>query len=246
MNSEILHFTTTRNGGVSAGPYASLNLSEYCGDNLADVLTNRAILCDELGIPHDALYIPRQVHGDHVLHCNSSTPKGETADALITDQPGICISIATADCVPILLFAPDRKVIAAIHAGWRGTVLNIVHKTISQMKTEYGCDPKKMLATSGPAISVEKFEVGKEVADVFLNDPIIAKTCGRHPQTKKIHIDLKMAIFFQLCHEGVLPANISSSTCCTHILHKEFFSVRRDGPNTGRILSGIMLKDSNN
>lgn len=126
--NDLLHFVTTRGGGVGKGEYASLNLGEYCGDEMDVVQENRKRLCRELSIPEDSLFVPGQIHESRIQVIDSSflaLSKEEQSDilhgvdALVTKEPGVCIAVTTADCVPLLLYAPDQKVIAAVHAGWR-------------------------------------------------------------------------------------------------------------------------------
>lgn len=112
-------------------------------------------------------------------------------DALVTNIPGICIAVSTADCVPVLVYAPDKKVVAAIHAGWRGTVKQIVAKTIRCMADRYSCDPALMMAGIAPSISKEAFEVGEEVVDAFRETRVdMNRIMERNAQTGKAHIDL--------------------------------------------------------
>lgn len=133
----ISHFITTRHGGVSSGGYSSMNPGEYSGDNPESVRMNRQILSDAIGISPERIVAPYQVHGDKIVrvdhsyfHLSASLQKEkmQEVDALVTDVPGTCIAVSTADCVPVLLYAPDKRVIAAVHAGWRGTVKQIVAK----------------------------------------------------------------------------------------------------------------------
>jgi YfiH family protein len=236
----ILHFVTTRHGGVSEGNYASLNLGEYCGDDPAAVRQNRARLCAASGIP--LLYVPRQVHGDRVgLYESLAAP--EEMDALITARENICIAVSTADCASILLYAPDREIVAAIHAGWRGTVRHIATKTIGRMTGEWSCDPGRMLAAIGPSIGAEAFEVGEEVYASFASAGMdMTAISQRNIRTGKAHIDLKEANRRQLIDAGLREACIEMSDRCTYACREDFFSARRSGINSGRMLTGIMMK----
>jgi YfiH family protein len=239
----LVHFSTTRHGGVSAGNYASLNLSEYCGDNPLAVRQNREKLCGALGIPPDSLYVPRQVHGDRVgVYAPPARPGGEM-DALITAYPGACIAVSTADCVPVLLYAPDKNVIAAIHAGWRGTVKHIAPKTLRRMVDEWGCEPRRMLAAIGPSIGPEAFEVGEEVYGAFAAAGMDMKAISRrNPATGKAFIHLKEANRRQLTAAGLTEAHIEVSAVCTCTRPEDFFSARRAGIHSGRMLTGLMIK----
>ena len=172
----ISHFVTTRQGGVSKGAYASFNPGEYSGDNPEAVRANRKLLSDAIRIPSERIFAPFQVHGAEVRSIEPSflsLPLEEQqlymhgVDALVTDVPEVCIAVSTADCVPVLLYAPDVKAVAAVHAGWRGTVLRIAGKTVRILMDEYGADPRLMKAGIAPSIGPEAFEVGEEVVDAF-------------------------------------------------------------------------------
>ena len=196
----ISHFVTTRQGGVSKGAYASFNPGEYSGDNPEAVRANRKLLSDAIGIPTERIFAPFQVHGAEVRSIEPSflsLPLEEQqlymhgVDALVTDVPEVCIAVSTADCVPVLLYAPDVKAVAAVHAGWRGTVLRIAGKTVRILMDEYGADPRLMKAGIAPSIGPEAFEVGEEVVDAF-REAGFEMSCilKRDADTGKAHIDL--------------------------------------------------------
>ena len=137
---DISHFTTTRHGGVSTGTYASMNPGVYTEDDPGFIRKNLELLSDAVGISLENMVIPHQTHEDRVLAIDASflslndkerKLRLEGVDALVTNVPDVCVAVSTADCVPVLLYAPDRKVVAAVHAGWRGTVLHIARKAAS-------------------------------------------------------------------------------------------------------------------
>ena len=247
----ISHFVTTREGGVSSGNYASFNPGAYSGDDLESVRMNRQILSDAIGVPSEYIFAPFQVHGCEVRSLSASflsltTEEQESllhgVDALVTDVPGICVAVTTADCVPVLLYAPDKKVVAAIHAGWRGTVQQIVSRTVRLMVEEFGADPSLMQAGIAPSIGPEAFEVGEEVVDAFREAGAdFSFIMKRNALTGKAHIDLWEANRLQLLEAGIPAAQIEVSGICTYTHHEDFFSARRLGINSGRILSGIFL-----
>lgn len=249
----ISHFITTRHGGVSQGNYASMNPGEYSGDDPDFVRMNRLLLSDAIGISPERIFAPYQIHeaevgciDDGFLSLTAIQQKEEIngKDALVTDMPGICIAVSTADCVPVLVYAPDKKVVAAIHAGWRGTVKQIVAKTIGYMVVHYGCDPFYMLAGIAPSICKDSFEVGDEVTEAFRETGVdINCIMERNIQTGKAHIDLWEANRIQLLQSGLQPEHIEISEICTYQHYDDFFSARRLGIKSGRILSGIMIKD---
>lgn len=163
-------------GGVSLDNYASMNPGEYSGDDPASVRMNRRLLSDAIGISPERIFAPSQIHEAEIGCINarflslSAAQQKEAMhgkDALVTDVLEICIAVSTADCVPVLVYAPNKKVVAAIHAGWRGTVKQIVAKTVNYMIVRYGCDASLIKAGIAPSISKEAFEVGDEVADAF-------------------------------------------------------------------------------
>jgi polyphenol oxidase len=164
----LVHAFTTRPGGVSDGPYASLNITRSRGDDPAHVVENRERVRRAVGLDH--LVFATQVHGRAVVRVDQP-PKGDQpageADALITDRPGIGLVCQTADCTPVLLFDPKRRAIAAIHSGWRGTVQNIIQATLEALVAHYGCDPGDMIAAIGPSISADNYRVGPEVVAEF-------------------------------------------------------------------------------
>lgn len=237
---DISHFITTRSGSSEADNYSSFNMCDYTGDDPAHVSLCRNRMADILEIPVDNFVFPRQVHKSEVGIVKDNTFTGEY-DAVLTDRPGICIGISTADCVPILLYCPVRKVVGAVHAGWRGTVMRIASKTIRIMREHYGCDPKDIVAGIGPSISPEAFEVGDEVALAFQQEGF--RTVWRESGMKgKSYIDLWEANRQDLIDAGVSETSIEISGICTWSESERFFSARRLGIKSGRIASMIMLR----
>lgn len=251
---DISHFITTRRGGVSTGAFASMNPGAYSGDDPGSVGVNREILSREIGLPAGHVFAPFQTHEDRIraldTHFLGMLPEERTAylqgvDALVTDLPEVCVAVSTADCVPLLLYAPDRNVVAAVHAGWRGTVLMIAAKTVRLMADWYGCDPGAMIAGIGPSIGQEAFEVGEEVVDAFRSAGFdLERVCVRHPETGKGHIDLWEANRVLLIEAGLCASRIEIAGICTYTHFEDYFSARRLGVKSGRILSGIYLRKS--
>jgi polyphenol oxidase len=247
--SGIFHFVTTRKGGVSIGPYGSLNLGFNSGDNPENVLKNRIILCKTLDIKSDHLIFPKQTHSaivkiidHHFLHAGEIERKAflTETDAVITDLKGIYIAIKTADCQPILLFDQKRKVIAAVHAGWRGTVKCIALKAVKLMISEFNSDPADIIAGIGPSISPAVYEVGSEVWSQF--DQQYLQPNGSLSGDKRL-LDLWKANQDQLKEAGVPANQIELAGLCTYSNPESFFSARRDGVKTGRMATGIMLTE---
>lgn len=249
----ISHFITTRSGGVSQGNYASLNPGVYSGDDPESVRINRKILSEEIGISPTRLFTSYQVHGAEIrdipdsflsLSCEEQDQYMYGVDALVTAVPGVCVAVSTADCVPVLVYAPDKKVVAAIHAGWRGTVQQIVAKTIRFMIIHFGCDPSQMQAGIAPSIGCEAFEVGEEVVEAFRGTNIdMSRIMKRNQKTGNPHIDLWEANRIQLLDLGLNPGCIEVAGICTYTWYSDFFSARRLGIKSGRMLSGILIKE---
>ena len=249
----VLAFSTYR--GEGTGSYEGFNITHYCGDTTLHVEECREELCRELGIDDNHLILPRQTHGDKVLAIDSTflqLDKARQADALmgvdavVTDLEQTCIGVSTADCIPVLLHDTKRGVIAAIHAGWRGTVAMIVCKAIDKMKRLYGSCAEDMNAIIAPGISIDAFEVGDEVYEEFCKAGFaMQQIAKRYPITaggEKWHIDLWEANSLLLQQCGVARENIHIAGVCTYKNCSDFFSARRLGIKSGRIFSGILLK----
>ena len=246
----ISHFFTTRQGGVSRGmAYGSMNPGFYTEDDPEAVQRNLSILAERIGLPVASIVMPHQTHGDRLLTINAdflAKPIAEqrqlleAVDGLITAERRVCVAVSTADCVPLLLYAPDQGVVAAVHAGWRGTVKGIAQKAIRYLQTHFGCDPAQVRAGIGPSISQAAFEVGEEVVDAFVSAGLpIYRLMRRDPTTGKAHIDLWGANRWQLMEVGVAAEHIEVAGICTYSQWERFFSARRLGVKSGRIVSGI-------
>lgn len=241
-SSDITAFTTTRHGGCSVGDYASMNVNTYCGDDASHVAENRRRLCTLLGIESDNLVFPHQVHGCVVreVNCGGIAPGCLECDAVTTDVRGLCIGVSTADCVPVLVYDPSHHAVAAIHAGWRGTVKRIVGKTLDFMHDRYGTDAADCRAVIGPCIGVDAFEVGDEVYDTFAVEGFNMDTIA--VRYDKYHIDLVECNRQQLMEMGLLSENIQLSGVCTFTQYSDYFSARRLSIHSGRLLTGIMMR----
>ena len=152
-------------------------------------------------------------------------------DALITNVPGYCVCVTTADCVPVLLYDKKQHVVAAVHAGWKGTVKHIVSNVMDHLNKMFGTQGEDVIACIGPSISLESFEVGDEVYDAFEESGFDMSL-----------ISLWEANRIELLNLGVPAEQIEVAGICTYIHHDEFFSARRLGIDSGRTLSGIMIR----
>ena len=244
----IGHFSTTRAGGCSSDRYASLNLGYNSGDSPKNVLSNRQILCSALEINFEHLIFPKQTHTGTVkviradfFDRNENEKKqflNET-DAVITNLKNVCVAIKTADCVPVLVYDSVKQVVAAIHAGWRGTAQGIVQNTINQMSAVFGSNPSDLWAGIGPSISPEVYEVGEEVWSQF--SPEFYRPTNPFKNEKRL-LDLWKANLHQLTLSGVPENQIEVGCICTLYNPEMFFSARRDGAKTGRMATGIWLR----
>jgi YfiH family protein len=233
--SDVVHGVFARRGGVSAGPYASLNMSISTGDDLENVRQNRWRGFRALGRDPDSVADVWQVHSAEVLVADE--PRGSRdhlgkADALITDRRRVTLFMRFADCVPILLFDPKHHALGLVHAGWRGTLLKIVAAAVRAMSRQYGSKPIDLLAGIGPSIGPCHYEVGPEVVEqtrAFFGgaaDQLLARTNGRY------HLDLWAANAHALREVGV--ERIEQSEICTACRTDEFFSHRAEQGQTGR------------
>jgi YfiH family protein len=169
----VRHGFFTRRGGVSEGPYASLNCSLSGQDRRESVLTNRARAARALGLEPDALVGLTQVHGAAVIRVTDPWPAGAgpQADALVTDRPGIGLGIITADCAPVLFADPEAGVVGAAHAGWRGALQGVLEATLAAMAT-LGARVERIIAAIGPCIAQSSYEVGPDLRGAVLaRDP---------------------------------------------------------------------------
>ncbi len=241
---------TTRGGGVSRGPFASLNLGHAVGDEPDAVSENRRRLHDRLGIVPGGLAEAQQVHGTGVavLAAGSSRahlpgpPAGPApgADALLTDRPGLWLVIYAADCVPVLIADPTIPAVAAVHAGWRGTAGGIAPAAIARMRAAFGTEPSACLVELGPAIGGCCYEVDLPVARAMEGAPwwpLAARPTG----PERWHLDLRAAVRHQLIEAGVPADRITTVPYCTACRSDLFFSYRRDG-TTGRMAACIAIR----
>lgn len=229
--------STTRNGGYSVAPYASLNLSDYVGDAPDAVARNRAQLYTQAALPSAPRWL-RQVHGTlvHDLDISAGEPvMPPEADAAVTAARGVVCAVQTADCLPILLCDVTGTRVAAVHAGWRGLANGVVETALARLDISAG----RLLAWLGPAIGAGVFEVGDDVRNAFVSDAVEASTCFRAHAFGKWHADLVQLARLRLQRAGI--TRIYGGTWCTFSDAQNFFSYRRDGV-AGRMATLIWLE----
>lgn len=246
----VKHLFSTRNGGVSSGDCYAMNLSFNRNDTRENVLENYRILCNAEGIDISDLVLSHQTHTNNVISVGKehrgvgiTKPSFCDVDGLITDEPGVALVTQYADCTPLLFCDPVKRVIATSHAGWRGTVKLIGKVTVEKMISDYGCNPKDIIAAIGPCIGRCCYEVDDLVATEikkidFLDTErvLISKPNGRYM------LDLAETNRQILVNSGILTENIDVSDVCTCCNAKDLHSHRATGGKRGNLAAIIELK----
>jgi YfiH family protein len=260
----LIHGFSTRPGGASAlGGGKVLNLGFTAWDKRKSVLENRRRFQAALGAGDFALVALRQFHSDLVRLFDAAPGEPEHADAAVTDRPGLVLAVQTADCVPILLVDPQKRAVAAIHAGWRGTLRRIAAKTVGHMRMHFGSRPGDILAAVGPGIGGCCYEVGTEIAANFLSQFADAADFfdefrtgdepnpiqwlnqmppGHQPPPKNVLLDLHKGNASQLREAGLNDENIFVSNLCTACRPDLLFSYRRQGIKSGRMMAAVGIR----
>ncbi len=247
MGGAVMGFTT-RHEGVSRAPYNSLNLGSNTFDSPHSVEGNRSLLARAMGSRLDRLVTVKQVHGSDLLVIDAPNPDFShfhalECDGIITNQPGVMIGVTVADCVPLLLFDPVKGVIAAVHAGWKGTAAEIGKKGVVALREVFGSAPGDILAAIGPAIGPCCYEVDQPVMDAFKKGASGWELDAAPRGDGKWGLDLAAANRRQLKESGLLPENITVAEQCVSCNSDLFFSYRRDQGDTGRQMGFIMLNE---
>ncbi len=237
---KVRHGFSTRIGGVSQGPFATLNVAVGPGDEPAAVTENLRRFAAMIEVDPERLYQTSQVHGSDVRAIEPGDVRLEVlhehADALVAHDPSTAIGIRVADCVPVLLHEGKTGVVAAVHAGWRGVVGGVVQAALAQLAIR-ARGSRDIVAAIGPSIGPCCFEVGEEVASAILDaapaDGVVLRDRPRP------HVDLRRAVRLQLLALGVADANIEDVPGCTKCDAERFFSHRRDGARSGRLIAAI-------
>jgi polyphenol oxidase len=260
----LVHGFSTRVGGVSElHGKRVLNLGFTEWDARENVKENRRSLQAAVGAQDFKLVSLLQFHSDAILQFESAPTEPSRGDAAVTKSPGLLLAVQTADCVPILLVDPKNRAVAAVHAGWRGTLARIVEKAIGRMQMQFGSQAADLLAAIGPAIGGCCYEVGTEVAAAFSGqfanaaeffdelrtgdepDPLQWLNMmppGHQPPPKKVLLDLRKANRSQLEAARVPPANIFVSDLCTSCNRDLLFSYRKEGAESGRMMAVIGIR----
>jgi len=246
---ELFHCVTTRAGGASTRPFAGLNLGAHVGDRDGAVLANYEVLSQALDFDLQKVITSHQVHGSKIACVAEMPPRPqpfpfghalEGYDGFITAVPGIPLMVRVADCVPVMLYDPIRKTVAAVHAGWRGTAAGIVKKAAGLMVEKFGCDISSILAGIGPSIGPCCYEVGGDVADSFRPMPGSSRFLLQE-DADRYSLDLQEANRQQLIGAGLPTEHIEISWLCTACNLDLFFSHRGEQGKTGRfaLIAGL-------
>jgi YfiH family protein len=228
----LVHGFTDREGGVSSGRYATLDMGAKWGDEPGAVAENHRRVARAGGFDVARLRLVKQVHGVAVVRATQAPPDAE-ADALwCTKDDGVVVGVLTADCVPVLIADRAGRVAAAVHSGWRGTVAGVVPGAIEALAEHAGVAPTDLVAAIGPCIERAAFEVGPEVAERF--QPRHVDASGPRPR-----VDLVAAVRDQLVDAGVPADAIDRVGGCTHAHPDRWFSFRRDGGGIGQMLAFV-------
>lgn len=235
-NAPASAWCSTREGGVSAGPYAALNLGVAVGDDPVAVAENRR----RFGAALDGarpLWL-RQVHGARIVKADAAALGADTleADAAWTDEPGIACVVQVADCLPVLFCAPDGRAVAAAHAGWRGLAGGVLDAAVQALCEGCGVEPSALQAWLGPCIGAEAFEVGADVRDAFAEDAALLRYAPRPDGDPRWRADLAGLARARLRRLGL--ARIDGGRWCTVSDPSRFFSYRRDG-RSGRFAAAV-------
>ncbi len=245
---DLIHCFTTRNGGVSDGPFKSMNIGFRTGDSAENVKRNVEIMAEKLNINVDNIVRTHQTHTNNVMYVTEehkgkmlSGSEIENVDGLYTDKKNIALMSFHADCTPIFFYDPVKKAAGIAHAGWRGTLLNIAGKMVRAFIDDFNSEPSDIIAAIGPSLCQDCFEVDKDVADLFLNEN---SEFEKYMKTKgsKYHFNLWEINSFLMRKEGIEEKNIELSNLCTKCNNHMFFSHRGQGGKRGLLAGIIMMK----
>ena len=241
------HCFSTRFGGVSAGALASLNLGVHRGDVYANVVENYTRLGKAVGFLPEQTVFTSQIHSDIVERvgrgeCGRGLLRSvdHGVDGLITNETGVALTVFSADCTPILFFDPQKRVIGAVHAGWRGTAAKIAAKAVAAMQEQFGCRPEAIRAAIGPCIGSCCFETDDDVPEAMRKAMGAAAAPAITQAGEKYHVDLKLLNAIVLEQAGVWQIDIAED--CTACQPQRFWSHRRVGDRRGSLAAIIMLQ----
>jgi YfiH family protein len=236
------HGFSTRRGGAPVSADRSLNLSYSSWDLPERVNENRRHLLSALHLDEAHLATLHQIHSNrvHIIRDLSVQWNQSEGDALVTQLENVALAVQVADCLPVLIADPVTKAVAAVHSGWRGTLLHILPETIREMQSAFGSDPEQLRIAVGPGIRACCFEVGTEVVEAFnkeFSGCRLSQTVGASPG--KYLLDLCMALEIELDKAGIRTEHRYDLGLCTRCNTNEFFSYRAEGMRSGRMMAII-------
>ncbi len=235
------HAVSTKN---VTEPYA-FSVALHTGENIENIVANRKKILSMLGWDESIYFVlADQTHSDHIVIIDKEETKGwvclddavANCDALITNKRDVVLAILTADCVPVLLLDINKGVVAAVHAGWRGSKKQIVANTVAKMVDVFDCKAENIIAGIAPSIGRCCYEVGEEVVENFKDIPNAYDCVGT-----KFMLDLPFINKIQLINAGLQESNIEMSNICTSCEAERFFSYRKEQGCSGRFISMIGL-----
>lgn len=240
---QVTQAVFTRQGGVSPAPWDSLNVGGGVGDDIQNVRANRIRSFQAVGRPIESVHDVWQIHSAEVVFADQPRPiesEYRKADILLTDNPHVTLFMRFADCTPVLLYDPHKRVVGIVHAGWLGTVRGATRVAVQAMQQRYGSRPKDLLAAIGPSIGPDHYEVG---ADVIAQ---IKETFGKQAETllerreKSVHFDLWKANQTLLEEAGVRQIEVAGICTACHV--QDWYSHRGEKGKTGRFGALIGLE----
>jgi YfiH family protein len=239
---DIIQGFYSRHGGVSPEPWASLNVGGTVGDERMHVVENRRRIFDSCKRPVESIFDSWQVHGTEIICAQHPRPLDrphQKADGILTDRADITLFMRFADCVPIVLFDPQKRVIGLVHAGWRGTVTGVAGVAVRNMVKHYGCNPSTIFAGIGPSICVDHYQVGEEVVMAVQNafEGEVARVLQR--KNGSCYFDLWQANHIILKKAGV--QTIEHANICTFSQNEDWYSHRAENGKTGRFAAILAL-----
>jgi len=242
----IIQAFSTRLGSLSELPYASLNLGLGSGADRPRVLGNRARFARSIGIDPRDLVTLRQVHGNRVVVLTEATDpqlmRGTPGDGLLTNRPDLPLGIITADCFPVVLAAPHVPAVGIVHAGRKGTAAGVVSTAIALMSQAFDAPPDALFVAIGPGIGRCCYEVDEASAEAFQTQFTLNEAVYRPSRPGHLYLDLQQAIVQQLRQAGVPSTHLWRADLCTACHSHWFYSYRREGPRSGRMLNVVMIR----
>ncbi|HSF29541.1 MAG TPA: peptidoglycan editing factor PgeF [Candidatus Tectomicrobia bacterium] len=244
----VMHAFSTRLGGMSESPYATLNLGFGSGDDRTRVEANRAQFGRALGIDPSDLVALRQVHGNRIIVLTEANDpqlvRGTPGDGLITDRTHLPLAVITADCFPVVLAAPTLPAVGIVHSGRKGTAARVVPAAIARLCQEFHVPPEAVWAVIGPGIGRCCYEVDDATAAPFQAQFAPSAAVYWRSRPGHLYLDLQQAILHQIHAAGVESTHVWCADLCTACHPQWFYSYRREGPRSGRMLNVVMIQSN--